>query len=837
MIGVLLGTAFQLQQRMLWSAEAYVACMTGAGAMLACALLMRRRVGRRVRSAAVHPVWLRQAWAGWIVALAALSALAVFGQIGWRSASLAQTALNPDLEGRDLQVEGVVAAMPQSSERGVKMRLRVESARWRGQPVSLPRLVDLSWYALGMWDDASTPAAVPATLRAGQRWAFEVRLRAPHGGMNPFGFDYELWMWEQGVQANGYVRSGHGSSAPRLLDDSAWRHPVERARQHVRDAILERTASRSPQEQEREGDRQRAAGVVAALVTGDQRVIDRQDWDLFRITGVAHLVSISGLHVTMFAWLAAKVIGALWRRSGLLCLLLPAQFASLSGGVLLAAMYALFSGWGVPSQRTVFMLGVVALLRLGGKRWPWPQVWLIACALVLLWDPWAMLQAGFWLSFVAVGMLFAGGMRSRAMAHRSPIATLALHLRQLLHQQWIVTLALAPLSLLIFGQMSVVGLVVNLLAIPWVSFVVLPLSMLGILWNGLWVPAVLATQLFTATLQWFANWPMAQLALPVAPLWAGVAAALAGMLLALRLPWRVRMLALPCMVPLLWWSQERPEAGRFDLMALDVGQGQAVLVRTARHGLLYDAGPQYSGEANAGERIVVPVLHALGEHIDTLVLSHRDADHTGGAAAVLAAQPQSSLLASLEGGHPLAQLRDVQPCLAGGEWSWDGVRFEVLHPPPELGLRLAEGPIERLRPNAASCVLRVTDAQGVSALLAGDIELAQEWALLAQGALAPVHLLLVPHHGSKTSSSEAFLDALKPRIAVVQAGYRNRFGHPAPAVMGRYRERSVVVAATPVCGAVHWRSDRAQDVGCERERTARYWHHRVPAEGAGALKW
>ena len=285
----------------------------------------------------------------------------------------------------------------------------------------------------------------------------------------------------------------------------------------------------------------RAAGVVAALVTGDQRAIDRKDWDVFRITGVAHLVSISGLHITMFAWLAGAVIGAAWRRSSRLCLMLPAQMAGAFGGVWLAAAYALFSGWGVPAQRTIFMLAVVAGLRMGGRRWPWPHVWLLACTLVLLWDPWAMLQAGFWLSFVAVGMLFASDLDVQMRAASAEAvggvhrwwSWCKRHGIALLKQQGVVTLAVAPLTLLLFGQMSVVGLVANLLAIPWVTLVILPVAFLGIAWHALWDVALWTVQCFVAVLQWCAALPLAQLSLPVAPLWAGALAVCGGIWLGL----------------------------------------------------------------------------------------------------------------------------------------------------------------------------------------------------------------------------------------------------------------------------------------------------------------
>ena len=505
--------------------------------------------------------------------------------------------------------------------------------------------------------------------------------------------------------------------------------------------------------------------------------------------------------------------------------MLPAPTAALVGGVLLAGAYALFSGWGVPAQRTVVMLATVALLRLSGRRWPWPQVWLLACAVVLLADPWALLQPGFWLSFVAVAVLFATDNR----AVSAYPAGVTVHFYALLREQWVVTLALTPLSLLLFGQVSLVGLLANLLAIPWATLVVTPLALLGVLWAPLWQAAAWCVQALTLLLQWLAAWPWAQIALPMAPLWAGVAAVAGGALLALRLPWALRLLGLPLLLPALWWQAPRPPPGQFELLAADVGQGQAVLVRTARHALLYDAGPRYHQDSDAGQRVLVPLLRALGERLDLLLLSHGDSDHTGGAAAVLAQQPQAELLASMEAGHPLQALRRARPCVAGQDWHWDGVRFELLHPPQHLLQPAPDAAGGRApKPNALSCVLRITAADGRAALLVGDIERDQEQALLAAAAPLAADLLLVPHHGSKTSSSDAFIAAVAPRLALVQAGYRNRFGHPAPEVAARYTERGITLVQTPQCGAARWVSGQPQDMHCERQAGRRYWHHAVP---------
>lgn len=400
-------------------------------------------------------------------------------------------------------------------------------------------------------------------------------------------------------------------------------------------------------------------------------------------------------------------------------------------------------------------------------------------------------------------------------------------LRVLLREQVVVTVALAPLTLLLFGQFSLAGLVANLLAIPWVTLVVTPLAMLGVLVPLAWDLAAWCVGGLGAWLQWLAGWPWAVLSVPQAPAWAGLAGVAGGVLLVLRLPWSLRLLGGALVLPALLWQAPRPAAGEFWLLAADIGQGNAVLVRTARHALLYDAGPQYSRESDAGHRVLLPLLRALGVRLDMLVVSHRDTDHAGGAASVLGAHPSARLLSSIGDDHPLQAHRGVQRCQAGQQWVWDGVVFTVLHPAS------ADYPAAG-RPNAMSCVVRIASAsQGPGrpsrvALLAGDIERAQELRLVAQGAPLGADVLLVPHHGSRTSSSAEFLDAVAPRWALVQSGYRNRFGHPATEPMQRLRERNISVLDSPRCGAASWGSERPFLVHCQRQEGRRYWQHTAP---------
>jgi competence protein ComEC len=796
--GVVAGSALQIQQPALWNFMAYGACALGALVVGLVAVVLRR-----------NPACLTSA-----LVLGAAT-LAVFAICGLRSLHFSRTALDPALEGQDIVIVAVVSGLPQPMEVGVRFRVRVLGGEREGAPVQLPETIDLGWYR-DTGDDLDQPGGAVAsstTPHAGERWRMTVRLKAPHGARNPHGFDYELFQWEQGVQAVGYVRAGPQDAPPERLD-AVMRYPLLLLRERVRDAILAELAAIS------EGPADlRAAGVVAALVTGDQRAIDRSDWNVFRATGVSHLVSISGLHITLFAWLATQGLGALWRRAPRLCLVIPAQWAGLLGGLVLAALYALFSGWGVPAQRTVLMLAVVVGLRLAGRRWPWPHVWLLACAAVVLQDPWALLQAGFWLSFVAVGVLFA----INPIAGNDSRESAGARFCSMFREQWSVTVALAPLTLLLFGQVSLVGFLANLVAIPWVTLVVTPLAFAGVLWAPLWHVAAWCVQALGWFLGLLAAFPWAQFEVAAAPLWAGLAAVLGGVLLAARLPWSVRLAGLPLCLPVLLWQAPRPPQGAFELLAADIGQGNAVLVRTARHALLYDAGPRYSLSSDAGERVLVPLLRSLGERLDRVMLSHRDSDHTGGAAAVLAQQPQATLTGSLGGETELLAERAWTPCVAGQTWRWDGVQFEVLHPVPSLAQEVSRGD----KPNAQSCVLRVQGARG-SALLAGDIEQPQEQAMVKRGTRLAADVLLVPHHGSKTSSSAAFLSAVQPKIALVQAAYRSRFGHPAPQVLQRLRAQGARVVDSPHCGAATWRSDAPEQIRCEREVARRYWQHQPP---------
>jgi len=566
-----------------------------------------------------------------------------------------------------------------------------------------------------------------------------------------------------------------------------------------------------------------------------------QDWDALRDTGTAHLAAISGMHVLMMGLLVSLVAGYGWRHSSVLMRVLPAPTSARIAAVAGAWAYALLAGWGIPAQRTVVMMAVVVALRLGARRWPWPLVLLLAAVAVTLLDPWALSQVGFWLSFAAVGLLMLSG--------QQPVSTPDLPWRQrvgrALHggmrTQWVAWVGLAPLSLVFFQQVSLVGLLANLVCIPLFSLVITPLALLGLAWSGFWDWLTPLIQCLMAVLAWLASWRWASVSGAMVLPWASWLGLLAGGWMLAPVPPRWKLLALPGLLFLLWPTSltlplPGPPAGHVQILAVDIGQGTAVLVRTARHALLYDTGPRTSPTSDAGRRVLVGLLRGQGiRRLDTLLISHGDIDHVGGAASVVQALPVAALLSSLEHGHELLSVPDrdgrLPPhrrCEAGQQWRWDGVLFEVLHPSSADWAQWASG---KRSDNAMSCVLRVSPSAaqdgGRSVLLTGDVEARGEASLVqAWGNGLASEVLMVPHHGSHTSSTPAFIEAVAPLVAVVQAGARNRYGHPHADVMTRYQAKGIAVVRSATCGAWVWRTDMgpASEAGrCWRKVAGGYW--------------
>jgi competence protein ComEC len=697
--------------------------------------------------------------------------------------------LAPELEGRDIELVGIVASLPAMGERSQRFEFEPESAE-----VKLPARILLSWYRSTLYEDQPSIAAEP--VHPGERWRFTVRLRRPHGQLNPQGFDYEAWLLERDIGATGYVRSSKKAFPEKLGERNSFSDRIERTRESVRDRF-KRVLGETP-----------ASGVLAALAVGDQQSITNEEWRLFSRTGVTHLMSISGLHVTLVSGLFAWLVSFLWRRSHFLTLRLPARKAGAVAAIVGALGYTLIAGNAVPAQRTFWMVAVVAIALWSGRVASPVRTLALALAAVLLFDPWAVLSAGFWLSFGAVALIFfvSNEGDSKAM--------------QWLRIQHAITVGLAPAALFLFGQASIVGPLANAVAIPAVSAVVTPFALAAAVlpWDGLLQFSAWLMEWLLQFLEWCASLPAALWQQHAPPLWS-VVLALAGVLWLLAprgVPWRITGLAL--MLPAVMLPPPVPAQGEAWITTLDVGQGLAVLVRTANRALLYDAGPAF-GDADSGERVVAPYLRAAGiERLEAMVVSHNDLDHSGGAASVTENFEVDAMLSSLSPGNPLLGLVPVnRRCAAGQAWTWDGVRFEFLHP--------ESAQAQAKKTNDLSCVLKVS-AGGRAMLLTGDIErLAETEIVKRDSADLPADALLVPHHGSRTSSSDAFLAAVHPAVAVVPVGYRNRFGHPNAEVMGRYAAMDTRIFRTDRDGAVTVRLAGPQvQIETERQRRRRYWH-------------
>lgn len=773
-----LGVAWLQTQPMLPAVTA-LASMGVAGLLLCILSLLWRAKARRV-------------------CLGATMVGAALLGIGW-AGLFAQQRLADELplasEGQDVFVTGVVTAMPQRFENGWRFNFQVERAS-----LPVPKHVSIAWYQSQQLDEDGLQIPL-RPVHAGERWQLKVRFKRPHGNLNPHSFDFESWLLEQNIRATGYVRS-HGD--PLRLDAFVPTpgNVVERLRESVRDRFLAVLCDRP------------SAGILVALAVGDQRGISQDQWLVFAKTGLSHLFSVSGLHITMVAGVGYALVNFLWRRSSRLPLRMPAQQAAVLGGMAAALIYCLLAGFAVPAQRTLYMLSVVGLALLIQRTLPTRKVLAAALGLVLLLDPWAVLSAGFWLSFGAVALLFYIGAGRLGEGHWLGAWSRA---------QWAMTAGMVPLMLALFQQFSLVSPIANGVAIPLVSFVVTPLALLAAMpgLEFLLLPAAWLTELLLGGCAWLAATPWAIWQQAEPPDWAvGLGLVGALWLLAPRgIP--ARWVGSVLFLPLFFSPPQRPQEGQVKVVVLDVGQGLAVHVQTARHDLVFDTGPLFSPDANSGNRIILPYLRAVGvERLDGLVVSHADKDHSGGAVSLLQAMPIGWMLHALPTHHPILKAAVAPiPCYSGQDWEWDGVRFSVLHP------QLARHAEPTRKTNDMSCVLKVDTDHG-SVLIPSDIEAVSESELLQRyGKGLHADVLLVPHHGSRTSSTEAFITAVGARYDLFPVGYRNRFGHPRAEVVDRYEKEGATLLRTDSDGAVIFDLTSAGiRVRSEREMRPRYWH-------------
>jgi competence protein ComEC len=802
-LGFLCGVLWLQSQAVLPDAHT----LLGAGALLGVLAGWRQHALRPLPPAPVRTV-LRAALA--FCAAALLGAGYAGQRAEWRLAD----ELPHDWESRDVDVEGWIASLPQRAAHGMRFEFVIDTVRTAG--ATLPRRVLLNWYGdtseaspAANGRDAGTGPVVPG-VAPGERWGLTVRLRRPHGTQNPHGFDFEAWALERGLRATGYVRPK--GRQERLVGREHGLGPtIDRARLAIRQSMMSAL-----------GDRP-YAGVLVALVIGQQNAIPAAQWRDFWRTGTGHLMSISGLHITMVASLVVWHAFRIWAAAPGLARRLPAQRAAALAGALAALAYSLVAGFSVPTQRTFYMLATVAVFLFFGRAVAGSRVLAVALLVVLLADPWAVLAPGFWLSFGALAaILYAVNLRTGRPAMGSTA----------IRTQAAVTLGLLPLTLALFQEVSLVSPLANAFAIPLVSWFVVPLALLGAaleLWVGIDALLMLSHALMVVChtgLAALAGLDQAVWQSHAAPPWAAALGVLAvAWLLAPRgIPgrWAAAML----LAPMFAVKPPAPGPGEFEVRLLDVGQGLAAVVRTASHALVFDSGPSWNPDADSGSRIVVPYLRGEGiTRLTALIVSHADDDHSGGAASVIAARRPAWVMSSLTPGHAaVAGAGEHFRCEAGDAWHWDGVDFRILHP------HAADYGREGIKRNNLSCVLKVSGPGG-SILFTADVEKDAERALVDRAREDPQALradvLVIPHHGSRSSSSEAFLDAVGARLALLPVGYRNRFRHPHAAVMERYAARRIPVYRTDELGALALSFRAGQTDGVRpqgfREERRRYW--------------
>ena len=741
------------------------------------------------------PYWLDALLAGFAVAaflhprLRPIACVLIgFAWCALRADIALDSRLPRNLEGRDFDVVGVVDELPLRRTDATRFSLRIEHAELDGVQIPLHGRARLSWYN-----------EVPEGFDACTRWQLHVRMKRPRGLINRGGFDSERQALERGIVAVGYVRDADSN---RHIGDRPF--CVDRLRERISHGIAERVAD--PHD----------AALLQAFAVGDTRGLDQNDWEVARANGIPHLIAISGFHVGVAAGFGALLIYAVWWLWPGLGLRIAFPVAQAPAAFATAVLYGILAGGSLPTVRTVVMIAVVTLTRFGRRASGGPHALALALIAILVVDPLATLAAGFWLSFVGVAFLMLCLTRGRGLLG---------FLGELSIGQLVMTVSLLPLSVWFFGEASLVGALSNLIAVPLISFVIVPLCLLAILCL-LTLPA-LATPLLIAAgwlahAQWWllermATWPGAHWYLPEVAPWALLLAMLGALWMFLPRGLPARTLGTLLFLPLLLPDRPPPPAGAFEAIVIDVGQGLSVFVRTHDHALLFDAGARYPSDFDLGEAAVLPTLRALGIHrLDVLMISHGDNDHAGGATAIANAYPDAARFA----GEPSRTPVPAMQCRGGQSWQWDDVRLSVLNPDPAALGAAAKG-----SDNNRSCVLLVEGRAG-RLLLTGDIGSRVEPEIATKvGAGTPL-VLVVPHHGSKTSSSATFLAALDPLFALVSAGWRSRFGHPSPPTVKRYADAGIALSNTADSGALTVAVERDAPprlVSKERERKRRYW--------------
>ena len=675
-------------------------------------------------------------------------------------------------EGEELLLQGKVHDIPNPSEEGVRFILNVEKAELvnhsedtnpnKVQNVKLDFRgnVRLGWYRHNQ------------LINAGETWQFKVRLKRPSGFLNPGGFDYEKWLFTERIRATGYVRKSE--TLNKRLAESSW-YSINRLRQNIHERIQQNVENKS------------SAAVLSALTVAVRSKLDDRQWGLLQQSGTSHLIAISGLHIALLASFAFLPIMLLWRLFPRLNEFVPVRVAGSIVGVVFALIYAMLAGFTLPTQRALLMVVIGVCGLSSRKNYDSTTVLAVALILVLLLDPLAAMTISFWLSFMAVAIILFFIKRQ----YQKPRW-------MMVKLQLLISLAMLPLTILFFGTASLASPVANLFAIPWVSLVVVPLSLLALilmplsttLSDILFKLAALAIDYLFKGLELIDGTMLSEFHPAEIPTGLLILSFIGLLYLFLPKGFPARWLGVVLMLPAVLFSPTKINQGEFSYTMLDVGQGMASVLQTSSHTLIYDTGTRASDNFDVGKLVVIPYLRSKGiAKVDTLMVSHEDIDHRGGGKYIHDNIPVANVMSSDP--NVLEDVK-VESCKSGKKWQWDNVDFEILSPP----LNYPQND------NNRSCVLKVSKGYH-SLLLTGDIQKVAEKDLLETSPeKLQAEVLSVPHHGSKTSSSPAFIQAVSPKLGLITAGYRSRFGHPKQDVVKRYESRGVTLMNNVEHGAI-----------------------------------
>ena len=687
----------------------------------------------------------------------------------------------PQWEGQDIILQGKVKGIPNTKDDGTRFRLTINQASLKTDPekhIKLKGTVRLGWFR-------STQV-----VNADETWQLVVRMKRPSGVLNPNGFDYEKWLFSERISATGYIREEPDFN--QLLAESPW-WSADRLRQKIHHNIQTGVEDKA------------SAAILSALVVAIRTKFDDDQWALLQQTGTSHLVAISGLHIAVVAGFSFLPIMLIWGLFPALNEKIPLQVAGAFTGVIFATAYAMLAGFTLPTQRALLMVVIALLGLLVRRHYQSSTILAVVVIAVLLLDPLAGMTVSFWLSFLAVAIIL--------VVLKRQVGKPQSMIMRLIKLQIILSLGMLPLTLFFFGSVSLLSPVANLIAIPWVSLVIVPLSLIALVFmpissfisNALFSISALAIKWMFAGFELLGGSSLANVTIAEIPSTYLLFAFAGFLFLLLPKGFPARWLGLIAILPALLFTPERPKQGEFTFILLDAGQGMASVIQTQNHNLIYDVGTRFSETYDMGKLVVAPFLKGKGiTTVDSMVLSHKDIDHWGGAEAVLkelvvneVISSDLTVLSKLPKRLTLSD-QDIMRCTTGQSWQWDGVDFEFLSPPSPSESFLSHFQ----KDNDRSCVLRVSNAHH-SLLLAGDIEKKMEKYLLSnQLDKLSSDVITVPHHGSKTSSTRAFLQAAAPQLALVSAGYRNRFGHPKEEVLKRYQKMEIAIMDTVSSGAI-----------------------------------